>query len=212
MFFDTYLWAYLVAITLLTVAPGVDTLLVIRNTVRGGFRDGALTSFAICTGVFVHAAVSAGGISLILMQSAWMFALLKLAGAGYLIWLGARSLFAAYRGETGMKLAPGKIRQRQVSAWTSLREGILSNVLNPKTAIFYMAFLPQFIEPGDPALAKSLFLAGLHFVIANIWQLALVLMVGRVARWLARPRVGRCFNSLTGSVMVFFGIRLGFDS
>jgi len=212
MFFDTYLWAYLVAITLLTVAPGVDTLLVIRNTVRGGFRDGALTSFAICMGVFVHAAISAGGISLILMQSALMFSLLKLAGAGYLVWLGARSLYSAYRGETGLKLASGKIRHRQVSAWTSLREGFLSNILNPKTAIFYMAFLPQFIEPGDPALAKSLFLAGLHFVIANIWQLVLVLMVGRVTRWLIRPRVGRWFNSLTGSVMVFFGIRLGFDS
>jgi len=212
MFFDNYLWAYLVAITLLTVSPGVDTLLVIRNTVRGGFRDGVLTSFAICLGLFVHAAVSAGGISLILMQSAWMFSLLKLAGAGYLVWLGAKSLYAAYRGESGLKFETGRVTHRQVAAWTSLREGFLSNVLNPKTVIFYMAFLPQFIQPGDPALAKSLFLAGLHFVIANIWQLILVLMVGRAAIWLSRPRVGRCFHSLTGSVMVFFGIRLGFDS
>lgn len=212
MFFDSYLWAYLVAITLLTVSPGVDTLLVIRNTVRGGFRDGVLTSFAICLGLFVHAVVSAGGISLILMQSAWMFSLLKLAGAGYLVWLGARSLYAAYRGESGLKFEAGRVKHRQVAAWTSLREGFLSNVLNPKTVIFYMAFLPQFIQPGDPALAKSLFLAGLHFVIANIWQLILVLMVGRAAIWLSRPRVGRCFHSLTGSVMVFFGIRLGFDS
>ncbi|MCW8904849.1 LysE family translocator [Sedimenticola sp.] len=212
MFFDNYLWAYLLAITLLTVSPGVDTLLVIRNTVRGGFRDGVLTSFAICLGLFVHAAVSAGGISLILMQSAWMFSLLKLAGAGYLVWLGARSLYAAYRGESGLKFETGRVKHRQVAAWTSLREGFLSNVLNPKTVIFYMAFLPQFIQPGDPALAKSLFLAGLHFIIANIWQLVLVLMVGRAAIWLSRPRVGRCFDSLTGSVMVFFGIRLGFDS
>lgn len=212
MFFDSYLWAYLVAITLLTVSPGVDTLLVIRNTVRGGFRDGVLTSVAICLGLFVHAAVSAGGISLILMQSAWAFSLLKLAGACYLVWLGGRSLYAAYRGESGLKFQAGTVRHRRVSVWTSLREGFLSNVLNPKTVVFYMAFLPQFIQPGDPALAKSLFLAGLHFVIANIWQLVLVLMVGRVAVWLSRPRIGRYFDSLTGSIMVFFGIRLGFDS
>ncbi len=212
MFFDHYLWAYLIAITLLTVSPGVDTLLVIRNTVRGGFRDGVLTSVAICLGLFVHAAVSAGGISLILMQSAWMFSLLKLAGAGYLIWLGGKGLYSAYRGESGLKLEAGKIRHRQVPAWTSLREGFLSNVLNPKTVVFYMAFLPQFIQPTDPALAKSLFLAGLHFVIANIWQLILVLMVKRAYHWLSRPRVGRYFDSLTGSVMVFFGVRLGFDS
>lgn len=212
MFFDNYLWAYLVAITLLTVSPGVDTLLVIRNTVRGGFRDGVLTSFAICLGLFVHAVVSAGGISLILMQSAWAFSLLKLAGACYLLWLGGRSLYAAYRGESGLKIQAGTVRHCRVSVWTSLREGFLSNVLNPKTVVFYMAFLPQFIQPGDPALVKSLFLAGLHFVIANIWQLILVLMVGRVAVWLSGPRIGRYFDSLTGSIMVFFGVRLGFDS
>ncbi|WP_275097028.1 LysE family translocator [Sedimenticola hydrogenitrophicus] len=212
MFFDSYLWAYLLAITLLTVSPGVDTLLVIRNTVRGGFRDGVLTSVAICLGLFVHAVVSAGGISLILMQSAWAFSLLKLAGACYLVWLGGKSLYAAYRGVSGLKLEEGRIRHRRVSAWTSLREGFLSNVLNPKTVVFYMAFLPQFIQPTDPALVKSLFLAGLHFVIANIWQLILVLMVRRAFNWLSRPRVGRAFDSLTGSVMVFFGVRLGFDS
>ncbi|WP_428635158.1 LysE family translocator, partial [Sedimenticola sp.] len=156
MFFDHYLWAYLLAITLLTVSPGVDTLLVIRNTVRGGFRDGVLTSFAICLGLFVHAAVSAGGISFILMQSAWAFSLLKLAGAGYLIWLGGKSLYSAFRGQSGFKLEAGNSKHRQVSAWTSLREGFLSNVLNPKTVVFYMAFLPQFIQPTDPALLKSL--------------------------------------------------------
>lgn len=212
MYFDSYLWAFLIAITLLTVSPGVDTLLVIRNSVRGGFRDGALTSLAICLGLFVHAAVSAGGISLILMQSAWLFSLLKLAGACYLVWLGAKSLYFAYRGGGALKLDSGRIVHRRVPAWTSLREGFLSNVLNPKTVIFYMAFLPQFIQPSDPALSKSLFLAAIHFLIANLWQLVLVLMVGRAYRWLSRPRVGRLFDSLTGSVMAFFGVRLGLES
>jgi len=212
MYFDSYLWAFLLAITLLTISPGVDTLLVIRNSVRGGFRDGALTSLAICCGLFVHAAVSAGGISLILMQSAWLFALLKLAGAGYLVWLGVKSLYSAYRGGGALKLDADPVIHRRVSAWTSLREGFFSNVLNPKTVVFYMAFLPQFIQPGDPALSKSLFLAGIHFLIANLWQLVLVLMVGRAYRWLSRPRVGRLFDSLTGSVMIFFGVRLGMES
>lgn len=212
MYFDSHFWTFLVAITLLTLSPGVDTLLVIRNSVRGGFRDGALTSLAICCGLFVHAAVSAGGISLILMQSAWLFALLKLAGAVYLVWLGARSLYAAYRGDGGLKLDAGRVVHRRVSAWIPLREGFLSNVLNPKTVVFYMAFLPQFIQPGDPALSKSLFLASIHFLLANLWQLVLVLMVGRACHWLTRPRVGRLFDSLTGSVMVFFGVRLGMES
>lgn len=177
MLIDAQFWSFLVAITLLSITPGVDTLLVIRNTSRGGVRDGALTSLAICCGLFVHAAVSALGISLILLQSAWAFGVLKLAGAVYLIWLGVQALLAARRGQ-GLPVAGMGGARRSVSVWRPLREGLLSNVLNPKTIVFYMAFLPQFIAPGDPALVKSLFLAGVHFVIANLWQIGVASMVG----------------------------------
>ncbi|MBB3142917.1 LysE family translocator [Halomonas organivorans] len=207
MWFDAQFWPFLVAITLLSITPGVDTLLVIRNTARGGARDGVLTSLAICAGLFVHASVSALGISLILLQSAWAFGALKLAGAAYLIWLGLASLGAARRGQ-GLPVAGVDGERRRVSAWRSLREGLLSNVLNPKTIVFYMAFLPQFIAPGDPALAKSLWLAGVHFVVANLWQIAVVLLVGRAGRWLASPSFSRWLNGLTGSVLVGFGAKL----
>lgn len=211
MWIDAQFWPFLVAITLLSLSPGVDTLLVIRNTSRGGVRDGVLTSLAICCGLFVHAAVSALGISLILLQSAWAFSLLKWAGAGYLVWLGAQSLLSARRG----RLLPvagvsGGTRQR-VPAWRPLREGFLSNVLNPKTVVFYMAFLPQFIAPGDPALAKSLFLAGVHFVIANLWQISLALMVGSAGRWLAKRWVARSLDGVTGAVMVALGLKLALE-
>ena len=82
------LTTYLIAITLLTITPGVDTMLIIRNTARGGWRDGAVSSFGICSGLFLHATISAVGISVILLQAAWAFSVLKLVGAGYLIWLG----------------------------------------------------------------------------------------------------------------------------
>ncbi len=212
MFIDTYLYAYIAAITLLTIAPGVDTLIVIRNTVRGGWRDGIITSVAICSGLFVHAVVSAAGISLIFMQSAWMFSALKLAGAGYLIYLGIKSLTSALKGSGGLQQDITETRRTQATPWVSFREGFLSNVLNPKTVIFYMAFLPQFIQPSDPALLKPLFLAGIHFVIANIWQLVLVLTVQRAHRWITQPRINRTFDSLTGSLMLYFGVRLGLEN
>ncbi|MDN3520234.1 LysE family translocator [Halomonas ramblicola] len=210
MLIDAQFWPFLVAITLLSMSPGVDTLLVIRNTARGGVRDGVLTSLAICCGLFVHAAVSALGISLILLQSAWAFGVLKLVGAGYLIWLGLQSLLAARRGH-GLPVA-GVAGQRQaVPAWRPLREGLLSNVLNPKTVVFYMAFLPQFIAPGDPALVKSLFLAGVHFVIANLWQLSIALMVGGAGRLLASRAFARWLNGLTGGVLIVFGVKLALE-
>ncbi|WP_280547832.1 MULTISPECIES: LysE family translocator [unclassified Halomonas] len=207
MYLDAQFWPFLVAITLLSMSPGVDTLLVIRNTARGGWRDGVVTSLAICCGLFVHAAVSALGISLILLQSAWAFGLLKLAGAAYLVWLGVNSLRSARRGR-GLPVGGVQADRQAVPLWRPVREGLLSNVLNPKTVVFYMAFLPQFIAPGDPALAKSLWLAGVHFVVANLWQVGIVIMVGSAGRWLASPAFSRWLNGVTGAVLVGFGIKL----
>ena len=203
---------YLIAITLLTITPGVDTMLVIRNTARGGWRDGAVSSLGICSGLFLHATVSAVGISMILLQAAWAFSALKLAGAGYLIWLGFCSWRKIIRRET-FKIANGENRAAdEFRLGRSLREGLLSNVLNPKTAIFYMAFLPQFINPAQSALTQSLFLAGLHFIIAMIWQCFLALMVKQFKGWLQRPRVSQIFDGVTGTVMIALGLRVAVES
>lgn len=206
-FIDAQFISFLIAITLLTISPGVDTLLVIRNTARGGVRDGIATSFAICCGLFIHATISALGISLILLQSAWAFHMLKLVGAGYLIWLGITSLLAARRGQA-LPVSGVVTNSPAVSRWQPIKEGFLSNVLNPKTVVFYMAFLPQFIAPGDPTLLKSLWLAGVHFIIANIWQISVVLMVGSAGKWLANARFAQTLNATTGTVLIVFGIRL----
>ncbi|MCE8003688.1 LysE family translocator [Billgrantia ethanolica] len=207
---DAQFWPFLIAITLLSMSPGVDTLLVIRNTARGGIRDGVLTSLAICCGLFVHATISALGISLILLQSAWAFSALKMAGAAYLIWLGLNGLMAARRG-IGLPLGAVQGERQAVPLWRPLREGLLSNVLNPKTVVFYMAFLPQFIAPTDPALLKSLWLAGVHFVIANVWQIAIVFMVGSAGRWLGSRLFAQALNGATGAVLILFGIRLALE-
>lgn len=207
---EQQLWTYLLAITVLTLTPGVDTLLVIRNTTRGGFRDGAISSFGICSGLFIHAIVSAVGISLILLQSAMAFSLLKFAGAGYLIWLGGASLRKAFSekgGLAGASTTSGvdfKVRR-------SFLEGFLSNVLNPKTIVFYMAFLPQFIDPAGSALQQSLFLAGLHFMIAMIWQSLLSLLVKQTRSWLMQGRAGKILDGLSGSILMLLGIKLAFD-
>ena len=204
----TALTTYLIAITLLTITPGVDTMLVIRNTARSGWRDGAVSSLGICSGLFLHATVSAVGISVILLQAAWAFSGLKLLGAGYLIWLGISSWRKA------IKCEPFVIKNglphggEEFLASRSLREGFLSNILNPKTAVFYMAFLPQFIDPIHSALLQSLFLAALHFIIAMIWQCLLALMVRQAKRWLQRPRINQWVDGVAGTVMIALGLRV----
>lgn len=201
----------LIAVTLLTLSPGVDTMLIIRNSARGGWLDGATSSLGICSGLFIHATVSALGISIILLQTAWAFSALKFAGAAYLIWLGLCSWKRAVRGR--QNIFAGKLSSEQdIFLFSrSLREGFLSNVLNPKTVIFYMAFLPQFINPAEPALFQSLMVAGIHFSVAMLYQCLLAAMVDKARTWLQRPTVNRVFDTFTGSILLFIGLRLATD-
>jgi len=205
------LWAAVLALTLLTLTPGVDTFLVIRNTSRGGFRDGAVSSLGICAGLFVHATVSALGISAVLLHSARAFQGLRLAGAAYLVWLGLASLRHALARRAaaapqGLMAAGGAFRPLR-----SLREGLLSNVLNPKAVVFYMAFLPQFIHPSRPALPQALFLAACHFTIAMAWQCFLALVVNRARTALARPGIHRLLEGFAGGIILLLGLRLALD-
>lgn len=201
-------WAYLLAITLLTITPGVDTLLVMRNTGRGGLKDGCVTSVGICSGLFIHATLSALGISVLLVETAWAFLLLKALGACYLVWLGIASLRQALsRRTSGADLARAPaVPQSSLSG--AFREGLLSNVLNPKTALFYMALLPQFIDPAGNAFQQSLVLASVHFVLAMVWQCGLAWVVVRFRGLSASQKLRRALHGLTGGFFVAIGAKL----
>ncbi|MDO6440934.1 LysE family translocator [Marinobacter sp. 2_MG-2023] len=206
--FSELFWAYLIAISLLTVTPGVDTLLVMRNAGRGGFRDGCVTSVGICSGLFFHATLSALGISLLLLETAWAFSVLKWAGACYLVWLGLGSLRQAMKREGDTNEELPMVMRRRVSLAVSFREGLLSNVLNPKTALFYMALLPQFVDASGSAFQQSLMLAGVHFLLAMLWQCGLAWMVVRFRGMGVGVGVKRLLNGLTGGFFVAMGARL----
>lgn len=202
--------AFLVAITILTLTPGLDTALVIRNSSRGGFTDGATTSLGICLGLFVHAGFSALGISAILAQSAELFNTIKLIGAAYLIYLGLSSLKTVVAsGGDGSGSALSELVSS--SKKRSLREGFLSNVLNPKTAVFYLAFLPQFINPEGSVVLQSLLMASIHFLIAMVWQCGLAGALTRAKSLLQSARFMRWMEATTGLVLVGLGLKLIFE-
>lgn len=212
MFDPQLLATYLVAITFLTITPGVDTLLIIRNSARGGWRDGVISSVGICSGLFIHAVISAVGISVILLQTSWVFSGLKYCGAAYLVWLGLSNWRTVFNSAESPFDSTVAVSSRSFNPLRSLQEGFLSNVLNPKTVIFYMAFLPHFIDPTESALVQSLVLAGFHFIIAMLWQSFLAVAVSQAKSWLQRPRVNIIFAGLTGTVLVALGFRLAVDN
>ncbi|MCK5099623.1 MAG: LysE family translocator [Desulfobacteraceae bacterium] len=203
---------FLIPVTLLTLTPGVDTMLVIRNTTRGGFWDGATTSLGICSGLFFHAIISAVGISVLILQSTMAFSFLKIAGATYLIFLGTISLKDAIKGNYNLSDKATTKTPDEFIAKRSFKEGLFCNILNPKAIVFYMAFLPQFIDPLKPALFQTFFLAGLHFIIAMVWQVLLASMISRAKALLEKKIIKKSLNAITGIVMIFFGAGLIIDN
>jgi RhtB (resistance to homoserine/threonine) family protein len=205
---DTRVLAFTLAAAALTIAPGADTMLVIRNVLRGGRRDGVVTTFGICSGLFVHATLSALGVSMLLMHSAAVFHVVKFTGACYLGWLGLQSLRSAVRTppppDCREEVEPTARRVPQ----QCFLEGLLSNVLNPKTAVFYVAFLPQFIDPLEPVLTQSLLLAGIHYVEGIVWLATLSIMLDHARRFLLKSVVRRWLDGLCGAMLLGFGIRL----
>jgi threonine/homoserine/homoserine lactone efflux protein len=208
---DPQLWAFVLVATLLAVTPGADTLLVVRNVLTRGRRAGLATTAGIAAGCLVHATLSAVGVSLILVRSAEAFAALKWGGAAYLVVLGAQSVRRWLRppvAAPGHQDAGSGGRPRRARRLRSFLEGLLTNVLNPKVGIFYLAFLPQFIAPGDPPLTRSLLLAGLHIGIGVAWLSALAFGVGRI-RPLVESRLWRArLDGVSGAVLIGLGIRL----
>jgi len=212
--FDARVLAFIAAVTLLTISPGSDTMLVFRSVLKRGQAAGLLTTLGVCTGLFVHAALSALGLSVILVRSAMAYEIVKLLGACYLIGLGGWTFIAARRRsnlrDADHKMPPAGARVKK--GWPqAFFEGLLNNVLNPKAAIFYLAFLPQFINPADPVLLKSLLLAGIHFAIGVVWLALLVMLIGKIGAWLTRAGVRQKLEMTTGAILIGLGVGLVFE-
>lgn len=198
--------AFLIAIIILTITPGLDTALVIRNTTRGGEKDGFVTNIGICSGLFFHASLSAVGISLLLSQSPQLFQTVKMIGALYILYLGVQGLRQSF-------LTPSKSKETTNTKGTfslvkSFREGLLSNALNPKTAIFYLAFLPQFINPEYSAFMQSLLMAAIHFVIAMCWQAFISRMIITAQKRFDGGKTQLIMERLTGVVLIGLAVKL----
>jgi len=206
--------AFAIFAALLTMTPGADTMLVIRNVLTRGRGAGFLTALGACGGLFIHATLSALGLSLILVRSATAFEIVKLIGAGYLVWLGIQSLRRACRGKTGHEVegvSDADVGARPSGSGQSFVEGLVSNLLNPKVAMFYLALLPQFIDAGEWAFGKSMLLAGIHWVEGMVWLSTVALLVARMRAWITKPRVRRSIEAATGAILVGFGVRLALE-
>jgi len=206
---DASFGAFLVVSALLIVTPGPDTALITRNALRAGPRAAARTALGVGVGTLGWAAASALGVAALLERSMIAFTLLKLAGAAYLGYLGLRSLIDSFRTDRPPVAAP--IRpSRRLDDRAALRQGLLSNLLNPKVGVFFVAVIPQFVGPGDaPARLVLMLLAYEAMLLA--WLTVFGYLVSRAGRSRAGARVRRALTRVTGVVLIALGIRLAFE-
>jgi len=209
--FDARFAAYLAVAALLIVTPGPDTALVTRNALLAGRRAASLTVLGICAGSVVWAAASVLGVAVLLEQSVVAFTVFKLAGAAYLCFLGLRALLARphsrRRAESAAASAPAASR---LSDRGALRQGLVSNLLNPKAGAIFATVLPQFVSPGDSALRLLLMLL-VYEVILLVWLNVYGYAISRAGRGPFGERLRAVAARITGVVLIALGVRLAFE-
>jgi threonine/homoserine/homoserine lactone efflux protein len=192
--------AFFAISALVIVTPGQDTALTIRNSLVGGRRAGVFTALGVSAGQAVWALATSIGIAALIVAFEPAFLALKLFGAGFLVYLGAHAIYAAIRGrrpETGEGGKP-------VTGGTALRQGLISNLGNPKMAVFFTSLLPQF----GSSFAVLLVLGLLFCTMTLVWLSAYAVAVAKAGDVLRRPAVKRAFDAVFGAVLVALGLRL----
>ena len=197
---------FMAAVLVLNATPGVDLLLTVTRTLQGGARAGMAAALGINAGCVVHALAAAFGLAALLAVSATAFAIVKWAGAAYLLWLAIGMLREAWAGR-----APASAADRAVprSVMADFRTGLLTNVLNPKVLLFFLAFLPQFIRPETSDKTTAFLLLGAVFVVqSTLFLAAVVALAARARRVEAPPALARTLQALGGTVFAALALRL----
>lgn len=196
-------WLFVATGVLLNLAPGQDTFYVLGSSIAQGRRLGVMSALGISTGCIVHTLAAAVGLSAILATSASAFIAVKLAGAAYLVYLGFRFIVTPPGVTSASPTASGE-------AWKAFREGVVTNVLNPKVALFFLAFLPQFIDPNSPVKIAAFLALGLTFVATGtVWCLVLAVGAARVRSFFTEhPRTFPRLSQAAGTVFILLGLRL----
>ena len=192
------------------VVPGPDTAIVTKNALLHGRRAALGTAFGVNAGLSVWTLACAFGVASVIESSNTAFTVLKLIGAAYLIWLGVQALLAARRGGShAMPPDPGQ--RRSLTGRGGFRQGMLSDLANPKIGAFFTSVLPQFAGSGHSVLVPFLVLGGLFVLMTVVWLCGYALIAVKASELLRRPRVSAAIDRISGLILIGFGVRLALE-
>jgi threonine/homoserine/homoserine lactone efflux protein len=203
-------WLFIVSGVLLNLTPGQDTMYILGRSLTGGLRCGVASALGIATGSIIHTLAAAAGLSVLLATSPVAFTAVKLCGGAYLIYLGGRLFFTRHPAN-----ATGDLQSDAPlgSAWLAFGQGVLTTVLNPKVALFFLALLPQFISPASPSKTLAFLALGATFITTGtIWCLILAVGAARLRSFFARnPNVRTLIDRASGGLFMLLGTRLAWS-
>jgi threonine/homoserine/homoserine lactone efflux protein len=203
---DARLAAFVLVSTLLIVTPGPDTALIIRNALAGGPRASTFSAIGVSVGTLAWVLAATVGVGVLLERSSVAFTVLKLGGAAYLCYLGLRSLLSRDPSPSGQRA----VSSRSLSDGGALRQGLMSNLLNPKTGAFFVTVMPQFLMPGDSPLRLAVMVVAFEAILL-VWLIAYGHVVSRLGRTGPGLGVRRALTRLSGVVLIGLGARLALE-
>ncbi|MGI5400509.1 LysE family translocator [Streptomyces sp. CA-135486] len=184
--------------------PGADFTVVVRNALASR-RAGVACAAGVAGGLLVHTALAVAGLAAVLVAVPVLYRTLQIAGGAYVLYLGVRAVRSALRPALAV---PDPAGEAAGGMGRSLRQGFLTNVLNPKAPVLFLSLLPQFVPDGAPVLPRTLLLATIVVVLALLWFPAVALLVDRLGQWLRRPRTTRAVEGVTGGALTALGVTL----
>jgi len=202
--------AFLLVAGVVVITPGPDMAVVTRNALAGGRSAGIATTLGIVTGLLVWAVAAVLGLAAILRASSEAWTVIQVVGAIYLVLLGVQTLWATWV----LRRGPTHARRRRIGvpAGSPFRQGLLTNLLNPKVALLFTSFLPQFVSPSPSAALETALLAAVFLGMGLVWLIGLSVFTTAFGDALRRPRVRRALDTITGVVLVALGLRMATEA
>jgi RhtB (resistance to homoserine/threonine) family protein len=203
-------WLFIATAILLVITPGQDTFFILGRSLSAGRSSGIAAALGISAGSVIHTLAAALGLSALLATSPYAFMAVKFAGAAYLIYIGVRALLSRSNGLPGGDDSRGDADGPSKRQWSAFHQGVLSNLLNPKVALFFLALMPQFIEAGSPDKVAAFLALGLTFVtLGVIWCVVLAVAAAKLrAAFLRRPSMANVLNKVAGAMFIALGLKL----
>lgn len=193
----------------LIILPGPDTAIATKNTLTAGKMGGLKTALGTCCALLIHTSAAVLGLSAIIVKSALLFSVFKYVGAVYLIYLGVKTLWSLKRKE---EVPTIKMNTKSKFQNTScFKQGFLTNILNPKVAVFFLTFLPQFVDSGSNTFTPFLIMGITYTLLTAVWFLLYVYLINQISVFMKRPKTQNIIEGITGTILIGFGVKLALE-